>query len=82
MQITEYLRSYPANYHTEVKLKRLFGDTSVLDELVLNGTVEKRKGINGYVYRVNYPRTKDSWASDFTEEFLFKRLGLLSSPSV
>jgi hypothetical protein len=31
---------------------------------------------------VNYPRTKDSWASDFTEECLFKRLGLLSSPSV
>ena len=50
--IIEYLRADPANYHTEVKLKRLFGDTSVLDELVLNGTVEKRKGINGYVYRV------------------------------
>ncbi len=31
---------------------------------------------------VNYPRTKDSWASDFTEECPFKRLGLLSSPSV
>ena len=50
--IADYLRSDPANYHTEVKLKRLFGDTSVLDELVLNGTVEKRKGINGYVYRI------------------------------
>ena len=34
------------------------------------------------VYLVNYPRTKDSWASDFTEECPFKRLGLLSSPSV
>ena len=32
--------------------------------------------------KVNYPRTKDSWASDFTEECPFKRLGLLSSPSV
>lgn len=31
---------------------------------------------------VNYPRTKDSRASDFTEECPFKRLGLLSSPSV
>ena len=50
--IADYLRYDPANYHTEVKLKRLFGDTSVLDELVLNGTVEKRKGINGYVYRI------------------------------
>ena len=52
MEIADYLRSDPANYHTEVKLKRLFGDTSVLNELVLNGTVEKRKGINGYVYRI------------------------------
>ena len=31
---------------------------------------------------VNYPQTKDLWASDFTEERPFKRLGLLSSPSV
>ena len=35
-----------------------------------------------YFYNVNYPRTKDSWVSDFTEECPFKRLGLLSSPSV
>ena len=50
--IADYLRSDLANYHTEVKLKHLFGDTSVLNGLVLNGTVEKRKGINGYVYRI------------------------------
>ena len=31
---------------------------------------------------VNYPQAKDLWASDFTEECPFKRLGLLSSPSV
>ena len=31
---------------------------------------------------VNYPQTKDLWASDFIEECPFKRLGLLSSPSV
>ena len=31
---------------------------------------------------VNYPQTKDLWASDFIEERPFKRLGLLSSPSV
>ena len=37
---------------------------------------------NGKYHLVNYPRTKDSWASDFTEECPFKRLGLLSSPSV
>ena len=31
---------------------------------------------------VNYPQTKDLWASDFIEECPFKRLGLLSSLSV
>ena len=31
---------------------------------------------------VNYPQTKDLLASDFIEECPFKRLGLLSSPSV
>ena len=31
---------------------------------------------------VNYPQTKDLLASDFIEERPFKRLGLLSSPSV
>ena len=37
----------------------------------------------GYsISRVNYPQTKDLWASDFIEECPFKRLGLLSSPSV
>ena len=32
--------------------------------------------------QVNYPQTKDLLASDFIEECPFKRLGLLSSPSV
>lgn len=32
--------------------------------------------------KVNYPQTKDLRASDFIEECPFKRLGLLSSPSV
>ena len=31
---------------------------------------------------VNYPQAKDLWASDFSEECPFKRLGLISSPSV
>lgn len=35
-----------------------------------------------YPIEVNYPQTKDLLASDFIEECPFKRLGLLSSPSV
>ncbi|MFW9597503.1 MAG: hypothetical protein ACMV0Y_06080 [Paludibacter sp.] len=50
--IADYLRSDSANYHSEVKLKRMFGDISELDSLVSSGVVEKRKGVNGFVYRI------------------------------
>ena len=52
MSIIEYLQSDKHNYHTEVKLKRMFGDISELDSLVSSGVVEKRKGVNGFVYRI------------------------------
>lgn len=52
MQIIDFLRSDRLNYHTEVKLKRMFGDISELDSLVSSGVVEKCRGLNWFVYRV------------------------------
>lgn len=52
MTIIEYLQSDKLNYHTEVKLKSMFGNISELDSLVSSGVVEKRNGVNGFVYRI------------------------------
>ena len=52
MTLFDFLQSDKLNYHTEVKLKSMFGDISELDSLVSSGVVEKRKGVNGFVYRI------------------------------
>lgn len=52
MTLIDFLQSDKLNYHSELKLKRMFGDISELDSLVSSGAVEKRKGVNGFVYRV------------------------------
>ena len=43
-------------------------------------TVRLLSGRAGLFHEVNYPRTKDSWASDFIADYL--RVGLMSAPSV
>lgn len=53
MTLIDFLQSDKLNYHSEVKLKRMFGDISELDSLVSSGVVEKRKGVNGNVFKVN-----------------------------
>ena len=47
-----------------------------------HGLWKSKKSATEILSEVNYQQTKDLLASDFKEECPFKRLGLLSSPSV
>lgn len=47
-----------------------------------HGLWMSKKSATEILSEVNYQQTKDLLASDFKEECPFKRLGLLSSPSV
>ena len=74
------LLSCSSNNNNVYPLEPTLGKYVYLDSANVLHVIKECVSINGT--GVNYPQAKDLWASDFTEECPFKRLGLLSSPSV